>query len=91
MRTAHASYYYNIMFNVQTSFLMLISKWINNTSIKIQEIYEMNQYVNLQSLAINSTECVDELLSEREVLYSIAATVGEPFEIKVDLPEGEIV
>lgn len=37
------------MFNVQPFFLLLISKWTNNVSIKMLEIYEMNQYVNLQS------------------------------------------
>jgi len=38
-----------MMFNVQPFFLILISKWTNSVSIKMQEIYEMNQYVNLQS------------------------------------------
>lgn len=61
---------FNVMFNVQLFFLMLISKWTNNVSIKMLEIYEMNHYVNLQSPAINSTECVEELLLEREVQYS---------------------
>ncbi len=47
-----------------------------NDSINMLGIYEMNQYVNLQLLSINSTERVDELLLERERYCTVSCHCG---------------
>ncbi len=79
MRTTHVLRYSNQIFRHYfrcSSANGPIHVWTYNVSINMLGIYEINQYVNLQLLSINSTERVDELLLERERYCTVSCHCG---------------